>query len=64
MNPKFKSLCAALILGGLSISAFADIAVVCGLSADPVNKDQLTNLYLGRSFERKLLDLPEGAPLR
>ena len=64
MNSKLKNLCAAFILSGLSISAFADIAVICGPSADPVNKDQLTNLYLGRSFERKLVDLPEGAPLR
>jgi len=64
MNSKLKNLCAAFILGGLSISAFADIAVICGPSADPVNKDQLTNLYLGRSFERKLVDMPEGSPLR
>ncbi len=64
MNSKLKNLCAAFILGGLSISAFADIAVICGPSAEPVSKDQLSNLYLGRSFERKLLDLPEGSPLR
>lgn len=58
-----KSL-AALVLAGLFGAAQADIVVVGGANADPVSKDQLTNLYLGRTFERKLIDMPEGNALR
>lgn len=64
MKSNLKKLYIAFLVGCTSMSALADIAVICGTSADPVSKDQLTNLYLGRSFERKLLDQPEGTPLR
>lgn len=64
MNPKLNKFFIALLVGGASMSALADIAVICGPSADTLNKDQLTNLYLGRTFDRKLIDLPEGNALR
>ena len=64
MNSQFKkwALIAALTSG--SMSAWADIVVVVGANADSLNKDQLTNLYMARSFDRKLVDLPEGTSLR
>jgi hypothetical protein len=55
---------AALLLVSMFGVAQADIVVVSGQNGDPVSKDQLTNLYLGRTFDRKLIDLPEGTPLR
>jgi len=56
-----------LIAIGLSVSAMASqaqIAVIMGPGAGPVSKDQLANVYLGRSFDLKPVDLPEGAALR
>lgn len=44
--------------------AWAQVAVVMGASAAPLTKDQVANLYLGRSFDLKPLDLPEASPLR
>jgi hypothetical protein len=40
------------------------IAVVTALTAAPLGKSQLAQVYLGRSFERRPIDLPEGNPLR
>lgn len=40
------------------------IAVITSPSAAPVTKSQLARIYLGRSFERRPLDLPEGSALR
>ena len=64
MKLHMKKSLAALLLAGLFGAAQADIVVVAGPNADPLNKDQLTNLYLGRTFDRKLIDLPEGNPVR
>jgi hypothetical protein len=64
MNNHFKHV---LIAIGLSVSAMASqaqIAVIMGPGAGPVSKDQLANVYLGRSFDLKPVDLPEGAALR
>lgn len=36
------------------------IAVITSPSAAPVSRAQLAKIYLGRSFERRPLDLPEG----
>ncbi len=64
MNKLMTKSLAALVLVGLFGAAHADIVVVGGPNADPLNKDQLTNLYLGRTFDRKLIDMPEGNALR
>lgn len=55
---------AALLLGGICFAALADIVVVVNPSNVGLSKDQLSNLYLGRSFELKPLDLPEGSAMR
>jgi ABC-type phosphate transport system substrate-binding protein len=53
---------AALLLaaGGAS----AQVAVVMSPSAAPLTKDQVANIYLGRSFDLKPVDLPEASPVR
>jgi len=57
----------AILAAGMAMAAAhsqAQVAVVAGTAVGAVNKDQLANLYLGRSFEYKLVDLPEGSPTR
>ena len=41
-----------------------DIVVVIGPGAEPLTKDQVTDIYLGRSKAFKPLDLPESNPAR
>ena len=55
---------AALLLSGACFAATAEIAVVVNPSNAGLSKDQLTNIYLGRSFEFKPLDMPEGNATR
>lgn len=64
MNKFMTKWFAAFLLLSICGVAQADIVVISGLNSDALNKDQLTNLYLGRTFDRKLIDLPEGSPLR
>lgn len=45
-------------------AAQAQVAVVMALSASPLSKEQVANLYLGRSAELRLFDLPEGSATR
>ncbi len=52
---------------GLALSSAAlaqKVAVITAISASPLSKSQLAKIYLGRSFERTPVDLPEGHPLR
>ncbi len=52
---------------GLALSSAAlaqKVAVITATSASPLSKSQLAKIYLGRSFERTPVDLPEGHPLR
>lgn len=52
---------------GLALSGTAlaqKVAVISSTSASPLSKSQLAKIYLGRSFERTPVDLPEGHPLR
>jgi ABC-type phosphate transport system substrate-binding protein len=51
-----------LLLGASAVQA--QLAVVMGPNGAPISKDILANLYLGRSFEFKAIDLPEGSPMR
>jgi ABC-type phosphate transport system substrate-binding protein len=54
-------MCAALVT---ALSAQAQIAVVANPANAGLSKDQLSNIYLGRSFEFKPLDMPEGTAAR
>lgn len=51
---------AALLLSGACFAALADIVVVVNPANGGLSKDQISNIYLGRSFEFKPLDMPEG----
>ncbi len=52
--------CAALLCS----TARAQVAVVMAPSASPLSKEQIANIYLGRSAELRPLDLPEGNATR
>ncbi len=40
-----------------------DIVVIVAAGAEPLSKDQITNIYLGRSTDYKPVDLPEGSSI-
>lgn len=49
----------------LSSTALAQkVAVITAPSASPLSRSQLSKIYLGRSFDRIPVDMPEGHPLR
>lgn len=55
----------AAVLGvGMQAALAEGIAVVMGPSAAPLSKDQVANVYLGRTFDLKPIDAPEGNALR
>lgn len=62
MKRHITSSCLALAM--FAGSACAEIAVVTGPGGGAVSKDQLANIYLGRSFDFKPVDLPEGNATR
>jgi hypothetical protein len=66
MHRWIKSLCLSLPLGlMLARPALAgDLVVVMGAGAAPISKEQLADIYLGRSSSLKPLDLPESNELR
>jgi hypothetical protein len=66
MHRRIKSLCLSLALGlMLAGPALAgELVVVMGPGAGPITKDQLADVYLGRSNTLKPLDLPESNGLR
>jgi hypothetical protein len=43
-----------------SVSASAQVAVVMAPGASPMSKDQVANLYLGRNFDLKPVDLSDA----
>ena len=55
---------AALLCVGVQAAHADGIAVVMGPNAAPLNKDAVANLYLGRTFDLKPIDAPEGNALR
>ena len=55
---------AALLCAGAQAAHADGIAVVMGPSAAPLSKDAVANLYLGRTFDLKPIDAPEGNALR
>jgi len=62
------SVSAPLLLSlGMALSGAAlaqKVAVITATNASPLSRSQLAKIYLGRSFERTPVDLPEGHPLR
>jgi hypothetical protein len=56
------SLALGLLLGPPAIAS--DIVMVMGSSAAPLTKDQVADVYLGRSNALRPLDLPESNELR
>jgi hypothetical protein len=63
MNKRhFVSRLSGLVLGlALASQAFAsDIVVIMAPNAAPLTKEQVTNVYLGRSLDYKPVDLPES----
>lgn len=62
MKTSIKS--AVIALGFFCLSAQAQIAVVTGADGPTITKEQLANVYLGRSKDFKPLDLPEGNAIR
>lgn len=64
MKQLFKQALAAAALAGAAFGVQAQVAVVMGSSAAPLTKDQVANIYLGRAFDLKPVDLPDGSPVR
>lgn len=63
MNKRhFVSRLSGLVIGlALASHAFAgDIVVIMAPNAAPLTKEQVTNVYLGRSLDYKPVDLPES----
>ncbi|HEX5354611.1 MAG TPA: hypothetical protein VFW93_00235 [Aquabacterium sp.] len=58
-----RTLLAMTLMASVNV-AKSEIAVVMGTGGAPINKEKLANIYLGRSFELKPVDLPEGDNLR
>ena len=63
MRNQLKHVLVTSVLAVTSMGAQAQV-VIMGANAAPVTKDQVANIYLGRSFDLKPVDLPEGSPLR
>lgn len=65
MNTKRLTISLAVAGAALACGAVqAQVAVVMAPGAAPLSKEQVANLYLGRSAELHLLDLPEGNATR
>jgi ABC-type phosphate transport system substrate-binding protein len=65
VKSSFVELALTLAAAGLLCGpARAQVAVVMAPNASPLSKEQVANLYLGRSAELHLLDLPEGSSTR
>lgn len=54
----------ALGLAAAAAGASAQVAVVVGAGTTPPSKSQLEDLYLGKNFDYKPLDLAEGSATR
>ena len=63
---KSKCIQGLLAFGSLvaSAAASAQVAVVMNPGAPAMSKEQIANIYLGRSFDFKALDLPESSSVR
>jgi ABC-type phosphate transport system substrate-binding protein len=65
MNNIMKIRLAAAAVGlALAQAASAQVAVVMGPGASGMTKEQVANVYLGRTNDLKPMDLPEASPIR
>ena len=64
MNHTIKQTLVTVALTTLATFAQAQVAVIANPANPGVTKEQVTNVFLGRSCELKPQDLPEGSPLR
>ena len=65
MTLTFLRLAVRVAAAVLSCSAAtAQVAVVMSVNAGPLTKEQVANLYLGRSAELRPYDLPDGSATR
>lgn len=62
-HKQFNTIIAAALVA-FSATVSAQVAVVMSPSAAGLSKDQVANIYLGRSFDLKPIDLPEGSPVK
>ncbi|MGH6647732.1 hypothetical protein [Aquabacterium sp.] len=63
MNSHFQRSAIASVLMLAAAMAQSQVAIM-GPNAPALTKEQVANVYLGRNFELKPIDLPEGAALR
>jgi hypothetical protein len=61
---EIRCLALAAVLSCGSLARADDIVMVMAPTATAVTKDQVANLYLGRSTGFTPLDLPESSPIR
>jgi hypothetical protein len=67
MNKKYSQILYPVLATAMSLASLAhadDIVVIMAPTAAALTKDQVANLYLGRSSNLTPLDLPESTPIR
>jgi hypothetical protein len=64
INRNIRSLVFAAAAGLAGMASANDVVVVMAAGATAPTKDQVVNVYLGRSNELKPLDLPDSNPAR
>jgi hypothetical protein len=67
MNKYFRTQRSLILVCGMMLASLAsagDIVVIMAPGAPGLSKDQVTNVYIGRSKDLKPLDLPSSAPAR
>jgi hypothetical protein len=68
MNASLRTLLKGAVAATALATALAaqagDVVVVMAPGAAALSKDQVANLYLGRANDLKVLDLPDGHPVR
>jgi hypothetical protein len=64
INRKFRWLVLASAASAVSVANAGDVVVVMAAGATAPSKEQIANVYLGRSNDLKPLDLPESSPAR
>jgi ABC-type phosphate transport system substrate-binding protein len=64
MDIRIKQSLIAAFMSAVPCCVHAQIAVVAGPNGPNLSKEQIANLYLGKTFKYKPIDLPEGASTR
>ena len=61
---KYQTILGAALLSGLLGAAHAELVVIGAPAAAALTKEQVADVYLGKSNAATPVDLPEGNPLR